>query len=145
MGAWNTGSFSYSKTARGRVIVSLLAILIGTLFCWIAYPDLRDARSVRRSRAGIDAQVTAWRVSSTHHGSDSFDLRYRFKPPGHDRYFTRRERGTRNDNVWSSLEEKEWQEARESGQIRVVYVPDKPGINCPASLQFSSYGSVVSA
>ncbi len=128
------------ETQRGRITLAALGIVAGAVFCYMGLPDLYDAMRLRRSSAAIDAEVTETRISRGAHGIPMHDLRYRFQVPGRTDWFTRQERGTRQKNLWSSVSTEEYEQARSSGRIRVVYVPDDPETNCPASLKNSSLG-----
>ena len=125
-------------TARGRVVVAVLALSVGTAFVYIAWPDVRDAWRLDRSRATVDAQVVEARTMTGQHFETIYDVRYRFRIPGLGEWFTRRERGTGRSDLWSSLDQPEWERARASGVLRVVYVPDDPSVNRPASRVGSS-------
>lgn len=129
-------------TPRGRVILAALGTVAGAVFCYMGLPDLYDAMRLRRSSAAVDAEVTETRISRDMHGTPSSDVRYRFRVPGRTEWFTRQERGTRQKNLWSSLSTEEYEQARSNGRIRVVYVPEDPETNCPASLKNRSLGNV---
>jgi hypothetical protein len=132
------------ESRRGRVVVAILMTAIGLLFAWIAYPDFRDSRRLRRSTAHIDAQIVETRSGRGPHFEKEHDVRYRFRVPGRDQWFTHGERGTGRTDLWSSLDSDEWERARQSGRIWVAYVPDDPSINGPVS-RLSAASSDVTA
>ena len=95
--------FDLLKTRRGSVVVALLAIALGTVFCLIAYPDLRDHWRLRRSTAVADAEVLETRTSSGQHFETHYDLRYRFRVPGHKGWFSHCEKRTSRRDLWTEV------------------------------------------
>jgi len=123
------------ESARGRAVVALLLIAIGTLFCRIAWRDFRDARRLQASRAEVDAEVVDTRARTDQHFNINYDLRYRFRIPADAAWHTRQERGTGRSDLWSTLKKPEWERACANGTVRVVYVPEDPGVNRPVSVE----------
>ena len=124
---------------RGRRIVAVLAILLGGLFTFIAWPDVRDARRLKRSRAFTDAEVVAADNSGTL-SSPEYRVRYRFRVEGRDDWLTRGEPGTVRTDLWSTLPKDEWERAKATGRVRVVYLPEDPRVNRAASAESSAAG-----
>ena len=127
--------FDLLKTRRGRVVVALIAVALGTMFCLIAYPDLREHWRLRRSTAVADGQVVETRTSSGMHFETHHDLRYRFRVPGRPERFTHCEKGTGRSDLWAQVRREDWERSRASGRIDVAYLPDDPAVNCPAAMR----------
>ena len=121
------------RTRRGRIVVATLTTALGALFLHIAQPDADDLRRLKKSGATVDADVVETRISHGTHFDTSYDVRYRFRLAGSDRWFTREERGTSRTDLWSSLPKDQWERAKQDGLVRVVYVIDDPRINRPVA------------
>lgn len=131
------------KTPRGRAIVATVAVLLGGVFFWIAYGDARGLWRLQRERAIVDAEVVEARISHGMHFEKHHDVRYRFQVPGRSNWFTREERGTGRIDLWSSLDPAEWERARSTGRLQVVYVPNDPGVNLPLVAEANSREAMV--
>jgi hypothetical protein len=121
------------KTAAGRFIAACLLLALGLFFLAAGWPDLEDAKNLRANREVITALVIETRVNHGMHFETTYDLRYRFKPLGSDRWFTRGERGTNRSDIWSAFPKDQWLEAQRTGMLNVVYLPAHPEINRPLS------------
>lgn len=130
-------------TPRGRAIVALMLVALGTVFIAIAWPDTLASWRLKRSRAVVDAEVVETRVGTGQHGEAHYELRYRFHAPGYDGWFTREERGTGRTGLWSQLGRPEWERAGYTGRLPVVYVPTDPRINVPVGAESSARSDVL--
>jgi hypothetical protein len=127
------------QTRRGRAVVAVGALLLGAGFMYVGWPDVRDVWRLEHHHATADAEVVNRRTMKGDHYETIYDLRYRFQAPGRgDQWFTRTERSTGRSDLWITLDEDEWNKARNSGQVAVLYVLDDPRINRPASKESSS-------
>jgi hypothetical protein len=108
------------RTRRGRIVVATLTTALGALFVYVAQPDADDIGRLKKSGATIDADVVETRISHGTHFDTSYDVRYRFRVAGSDRWFTREERGTGRSDLWSSIPKDQWARAKQEGLVRVA-------------------------
>jgi hypothetical protein len=122
---------SLLKTHGGRIVVSVLAILVSTFFALLFVPNLADAQRLSKQHQSFMATVTDHRFSRGPHYFDvSYDLRYQFQLVRHGRIYEQTEKGPlARKELWSSLPKEKWQQAIRTGIVEVVYCPDDPAIN----------------
>jgi len=104
-------------------------VLGGALFALGGLEVTNEVR-LRMGSSTVLAQVTDTRVMEGGRSGTSYQVRYRFTLKGSDTPYTRRDE-TGRANLWASLPEELWSEARASRKVRVVFLPEDPWVNRP--------------
>lgn len=119
-------------TPRGlavQLVFSLLLIAGGIAVMYLGWNEVHRSLQLRGAKTHIQAEVTGSDVHSKRSGAThvvkyEFDVKektYRFAD------------ATGRRDLWASLPRKDWDEAKQAGNVDVVYNPDDPWVNAPAA------------
>lgn len=108
-----------------------LFVVFGAYLTYFGASEIMRELRLRNGGHTIAAQVLGSRIMNSSRSGMSYELRYRFQLPDRPTVYTRTDE-TGRDNLWASVAtEADWDVARRSGRVLVIYLPEDPTKNRP--------------
>ena len=114
---------------RALLVLGIILLLAGAVVTYLGVTEVRRTMQLEDANTHVEATVYDTRVSGANSNIDH-DVHYRFKVDGDTYSYTD---ATGQRNLWASVGRSEWEDAKDSGKIDVVYADSDPWINRPAS------------
>jgi hypothetical protein len=114
---------------RTLLVLGIGLVLIGLVVTFLGFTEVRRTLQLNDVSTHINAKVVDSDVHSRN-GDVSHVLRYRFKVDGKTYTYTD---ATGRRNLWASVARREWDAAKDAGEVDVLYDEGDPWVNRPAS------------
>ena len=130
---------SNSKPSVWAILGVTIGILVGGAICWLGSAAIVSEVRLKSSGEVVSARVTNSRVTKSRRQGTSYSVRYVFDVPDGAKKVTHEDE-TGRTNLWASMEEDAYGDARKSRKVEVLYLPDEPTINRPVKAAGSRFG-----
>ncbi|MBN2436481.1 MAG: hypothetical protein JXK07_14565 [Spirochaetes bacterium] len=109
-------------------IIVAMAILIPALIAsYITFTNIRDEIRLNLFGKISTADVTSHRMRPVTADKIVYELTYNFTIDGNEFSMSKNS----EDQNWASLPKKQWENAKETGKVDILYLPSMPSINHP--------------
>lgn len=108
---------------------SALAGALALAFLWLGVNGWHDRHVLETQGKSVEARVRDSRRVRDRNGA-SYEIRYVFQAEEDGKDHTRGDFLGRS-NLWSTLPEEEWLQAKATGQVKICYAPLHPDNNAP--------------
>jgi hypothetical protein len=121
---------SKPMSPKALFVFGLILLLAGAVVTWLGATEVRRTLQLQDANTHVEAKVVDTAIHSNGNSGSRDVVRYRFQVEGDSYSYTD---ATGQRNLWASVGRDEWEDARDSGKIDVVYADGDPWINRPAS------------
>lgn len=117
----------HRKPSIGVLMGCAAALAVAAAAIWFGAASVMDQQRLNEHGVRIAATVTDTRYMQERRG-DSFEVRYAFQVADHPGTFTLGDES--GSNLWATTDgQQEWERARSTGHIDVLYLPENPTVN----------------
>jgi len=132
MSEQNFQKISY-KLKPSTLLYAGFPFLLGLVFIALALPEVLNESKLREHGKQVLANVIDSRITKDRkRQKTNYELKYSFTLPFSSELYNRSDVTGRRD-LWSTLPREQWDNARATGSLLVVYLPKNPWINHPCA------------
>ena len=112
------------------VLIIFFVGVVALFFLAISAVEYREESLLQREGINVRATVTDAHIIQKR--SAVYELKYKFQPSGKNEWYTCVD-SLRTKNGWCGVPKQEWETARSTNGIEIIYLPRDPWINRPVS------------
>lgn len=134
-----------ARSRSGLAGALLVLLVLGGALTYLGVTAVVAELRLRDGGTTIQAEVLATRVlqpTGDDMSGPSYDVRYRFTPPGSREVYSAAD-GSWRQGLWMSMPAQDWEVARRSKKLLVRYLPADPWINRPVKHGGMSLGDPI--